>query len=217
MKARILVVDDHDVVRRGVVSVLASRPEWEICGECRNGREAVAAAAEMKPDIVIMDVSMPDMNGIEATRQILKDNSHIQVLVLTMHDSEHMARRVFAAGARGYVLKNDAGAELVPAVEAVQQRRPYFSPKVAEAMLRHFAVQPGPESAGGETVELLTAREREIVQLVVEGKPSREIAALLNITTKTVETHRSNIMSKLELRSIPELVRYAIRNHIVEC
>ena len=217
MKARILVVDDHDVVRRGVISVLASRPEWEICGECRTGREAVAAAAELKPDVVIMDVSMPEMNGIEATRQILKDSPQIQVLVLTMHDSEHMARKVFAAGARGYILKNDAGIELVAAVEAVQLRRPYFSAKVAEAMLKHFAAQSGPEAASGETAELLTAREREIVQLVVEGKSSKEIAAVLHITTKTVETHRANIMNKLEIHSIPELVRYAIRNHIVEC
>jgi DNA-binding NarL/FixJ family response regulator len=217
MKTRILVVDDHDVVRRGVISIVSGRPDWVVCGECRSGREAVAAAAELKPDIVIMDVSMRDMNGLDATRQIIKENPKSQILVLTMHDSEDLIRQVFAAGARGYLLKNEASAELGPAIEAIRRGRPYFTATVAEAMLRRYVENPGAQDTRYELDGSLTAREREIVQLVAEGKSSKEIATILNITAKTVETHRANIMNKLELRSIPDLVRYAIRNHIIEC
>jgi DNA-binding NarL/FixJ family response regulator len=217
MKIRILVVDDHDVVRKGVAAMLGGHPGWEVCAEARNGREAVASAARLKPDIVIMDISMPDMNGLEATRQIVGDNPGTEVLVLTMHDSDLLVRQVLASGARGYILKSDAGSDLIDAVEAVSRRKRYFSRSVGDAIVRGYLDHPGPESGGQAAPEPLTAREREIVQLVAEGKSSKEISAILNITAKTVETHRSKIMTKLGIHSLPELVRYAIRNHIIEC
>jgi DNA-binding NarL/FixJ family response regulator len=216
MKTRILIVDDHDVVRRGVSSLLGGHPGWEVCGEARNGREAIALAAEVKPDVIIMDISMPGMNGLEATRQIVRDNPHAEVLVLSMHDSEQLIRQVLASGARGYLLKSDAGTDLIAAVEAVRRRKRYFSSSVGEAIVRGYLENPTADSDAASP-ETLTAREREIVQLVAEGKSSKEIAGVLHIAAKTVETHRSNIMTKLRLHSLPELVRYAIRNHIIEC
>jgi DNA-binding NarL/FixJ family response regulator len=217
MRTRILIVDDHDVVRRGVVSMLSGRADFEVCGEARSGREAVTAASDLKPDVVIMDIGMRDMNGLDATRQILKDHPAIEILVLSMHDSEQLIRDVFACGARGYLLKSDAGSHLFAAVDAVRQHKPYFTSSIAETILRGFLANGAPEDQGNPAAESLTAREREIVQLVAEGKSSKEISSILNITAKTVETHRSNIMSKLDLHSVPELVRYAIRNHIIEC
>lgn len=217
MKTRILIVDDHDVVRRGVVAMLSDRPELEVCGEARSGRDAIAVAASMKPDLVIMDLRMPDMNGLDATRQILKENPQIEVLILTMLDSEQLVRQVFASGARGYLLKSDAGNELLAAVDTVRQHKPFFTSSIAETMLRHFLDTGSAEAADAAGVDGLTAREREIVQLVAEGKSSKEISVILNISQKTVETHRSHIMNKLELHSVPDLVRYAIRNHIIEC
>lgn len=207
--SRILIVDDHKVVRKGIAAILGERPEWKICGEASTGRQAVAAAASLKPDVVVMDLCMPDLNGLEATRQILKQNPQIQVLILSMHESEDLVRDVLSAGARGYLVKGDGAGDLVAAVDALCRRKPYFASSVVESILRGY----NPRGYSSQ----LSPREREIVQLVSEGRSNKEISAALNVTVKTVETHRARIMAKLDLHSVPGLVRYAVRNRIIEC
>jgi len=210
----VLVADDHEVVRQGLRTILESHPGWEICGEAVTGREAIEKATELKPDVVVLDFSMPELNGLEATRQIHKLLPETEVLILTMYHSERLAREFLRAGARGYILKADAGKLLVEAIEHLQQHKPFFTPKVSELVLNGFL---HPNYAGGKADgDQLTAREREVVQLVAEGKISKEIADRLNISVHTVETHRTNIMRKLEIHTVGELVRYAIRNQITE-
>jgi DNA-binding NarL/FixJ family response regulator len=215
LKTRILIADDYDVVRRGIVALLSRNADWEVCGEARSGREAVLLATERKPDVVIMDISMPELNGVDALREILKENPATEVLIFTMHSAEELVRRTLSLGARGYLLKSSCGTELVAAVDAVSRHNPYFSSAIAKTIVRGYLQEP--ISAEPVTGEPLTPRERQIVQQVAEGRSSKEIARDLNITTRTVDTHRAHIMAKLELRSVPDLVRYAIRNHIVEC
>jgi DNA-binding NarL/FixJ family response regulator len=212
---RILLVDDHEMVRQGLKAVLeAHGGGWEVCGEATTGRQAVALARELRPQIVVMDVTMPELGGLEATRQIRAVLPRTEVLILTMHDSEQLVREVLTAGARGYLLKSDAGHALVSAVEALAQHKPFFTSKVSELVLGGFL---NPQKPGEtEISDRLTPREREIVQLLGEGKSNKEVAGVLGISVKTAETHRTNIMRKLEVRSISELVRYAIRNKIVE-
>ncbi len=213
---RIMIADDHEVVRQGLRMILEAQPRWLVCGEARTGREAVEKACQLKPDVVVMDFAMPGLNGLEATRQIRQALNQTEVLILTMHDSEQLVRNVLAAGARGYVLKNDAGDILVAAVEQLLQHKPFFTSKVAELVLSGYldhAVPAIEEEAFGSR---LTPREREIVQLLVEGKISKEVAEVLGISVHTAETHRTNIMHKLNLRSMCELVRYAIRENIIE-
>jgi DNA-binding NarL/FixJ family response regulator len=215
-KLRILVVDDHQIVRRGVVSSIRDeRPDWEVCGEASTGREAVAAAERLQPDIVVMDISMPDMNGLEATRQILKADPQRQVLILTMHESEQIVRDVLDCGARGYLLKSDAGTDLMAALEALQNHRLFFTCKVAEVVLRGYL--EGPSGERSAPASQVSPRERQIIQLIAEGKSNKEVANILNIAVKTVETHRARLMEKLDLHSVSDVVRYAIRNGIVEC
>ena len=215
-KVRILVVDDHQLVRKGIVAAIQDeRPEWEVCGEASTGREALAATERLNPDIVVMDISMPDMNGLEATRQILKLSPQTQVLILSMHESEQIIREVLDCGARGYVLKSDAGPELMVALEALRDRKPHFTSKIAEVLLRGYL--HGPANGGGEPNSPISSREREVIQLVAEGKSNKDVANTLNISVKTVETHRARIMAKLEIHSVSELVRYAIRNGIIQC
>ena len=205
-------------MRRGVASVVADAgPDWEVCGEASTGREAVAAAAKLKPDIFVMDISMPDMNGLEATREILKENPRIEVLILSMLESEQMIHDVLAAGARGYILKRDAGADLMTALEAIRQHRLYFTSRVSEMMLSGYLQKGTTESPVESLSNRLSSRELQIVKLVAESKSSKEIATFLNISVKTVESHRAHIMEKLGVHSVTELVRYAIRNNIVEC
>jgi DNA-binding NarL/FixJ family response regulator len=211
---RILVADDHEVVRQGLRALLESQPGWQVVAEAANGRQAVELARRHKPDIVILDISMPELNGLEATSLILQEAPRSQVLILTVHESERVVREVLAAGARGYLMKSDAGRELVLAVEALGQRRPYFTSQVAEMMLEGY-LQPGAPAPDDDGLRL-TSREREIVQLLAEGKTNKEVASILNISVKTAETHRTNIMNKLRLHSLSELVRYAIRNHIIQ-
>ena len=216
-KTRILLVDDHQVVRRGVAGLIGdARPEWEVCGEASTGREAVAAAASLRPDIVVMDISMPDMNGLEATRAILKDNPGIETLILSMHESEQMVHDVLGAGARGYILKRDAGNDLIAALEAIRQHKVFFTSGVSEVVLSGFLGRAVEAPADGPFTRL-SPREIEIVKLVAESKSNKEIATILRISVKTVESHRSHIMEKLGFHSVTELVRYAIRNSIVEC
>lgn len=216
-KTRILVVDDHELIRRGVRGAIQQiRPEWEVCGEASTGREAVAKVATLKPEIVVMDISMPDMNGLEATRQILKDNPEIEVLILSMHESEQLVHEVLASGARGYVLKADAGDDLITALDALRQHKLFFTSKISEVVLRGYLADTKPERSGIAPAGPLSPREREILQLVAEGKSNKETANTLNLSVKTVETHRASIMEKLDLHSVSDLVHFAIRNHIVE-
>jgi DNA-binding NarL/FixJ family response regulator len=216
-KTRILLVDDHQVVRRGVAGLVGdARPEWEVCGEASTGREGVAAAASLRPDVVVMDIYMPDMNGLEATREILKDNPGTGVLVLSMHESEQMVHEILRAGARGYILKQDASHDLITAIEAVRQHKLFFTSRVSEVMLNGYLGRAAAEAPADTPFSRLSPREIQIVQLVAEAKANKEIAHILNISVKTVESHRAHVMEKLGIHSIAELVRYAIRNKIVE-
>jgi DNA-binding NarL/FixJ family response regulator len=215
---RILVADDHEIVRKGLRALLEGQEEWEVVDEAVDGRDAVDKTRRLQPDLVVLDVSMPNLNGLEACRQIRKEAPDTEVLILTMHDSEQLVREVLEAGARGYVLKSDAGRELVTAVEAVRKHKPYFTHKVSEIVLEGYLRSGLSASDVGRAPKLvrLSAREREIVQLLAEGKSNKEVASALHISVKTAETHRTNLMRKLDLHSISELVRYAIRNKIVE-
>jgi DNA-binding NarL/FixJ family response regulator len=212
---RILIVDDHAVVRRGVRSLLESQPGWEICGEATTGREAVDMARRLQPDVVVMDLSLPELNGLDATRQILKDSPRSEILVLTMHHSEELARNVLQAGARGYVLKSDADESLIAAIESLRQHKPFLTSTVAEFVLDDYMRRVETHD-DGVAHPAVTTREREIIQLLAEGKSNKEAASTLGISVKTIEAHRANIMRKLHLRSASELVRYAIRNKIVQ-
>lgn len=212
-KIRLLIADDHALVREGLRRVLEPRREWEICAEAVNGRDAVALALRHRPDVAIVDFAMPELNGLEATRLIRAELPQCEVLVLTMHETEALVRDVLAAGARGFILKCEAGHILIQAIETLLRRQPYFSARVSELVLQGY-LNPAP--AAGESAGPLTARERQVVQLVAEGKSSKEIADALGVSVKTVETHRANILRKLDLRSSTDLVRYAVRNKIVE-
>lgn len=215
-KLRILVADDHQLVRKGVVAAIEDDGQrWDVCGEASTGREAVAAAERLKPDIVVMDISMPDMNGLEATRQILKGDSQAQVLILSMHESEQIIREVLDSGARGYILKSDAGTDLTAALEALKNHKPFFTSKIAEVLLKGYL--HGASADKSTSTGVVSPREREIIQLVAEGKSNKDMANTLNISVKTVETHRARIMAKLDLHSVSDLVRYAIRNGIAQC
>jgi DNA-binding NarL/FixJ family response regulator len=211
---RILLADDHEVVRRGLRAVLAERGGWTVCGEAITGRQAVELSRAVRPDIVIMDLTMPELNGLDATRQIRTALPETEVLMLTMHASEELLPEVLAAGARGFVLKSDAGKSLIAAVEALARHEPFVTERVAAlqppAALKADRAAPRPPRSP------LTPREREIVQLVAEGRSTKELADRLGIAVKTAETHRSNIMRKLNLRSVSDVVRYAIRNRIAE-
>jgi DNA-binding NarL/FixJ family response regulator len=216
MPFRILVADDHEVVRRGLCALLRAQPNWEVCGEASNGREAVDQALKLKPEVLILDIGMPNLNGLEAARQVLKSNPNIKILILTLHDSDQVVREVLNAGARGFLLKSDAARDLVAAVEALRRNQTYFTPKVASMVLDGYLHRNNREVQQEITERnRLTPREREIVQLLAEGKSSKEVAVALGLSVKTAETHRSNIMRKLELHSISNLVLYAVRNNIV--
>lgn len=211
---RILIADDHEVVRAGVRSLLEGRPDYEVCGEAVNGRQVVALAQQLKPDIVIMDVTMPELNGLEAARQILKAVPDVQVLVLSVHESEELVRDIIEIGAHGYVLKSDAGRELTAAMQALRNRETFFTSRVAQIALRAYRNKPATGGAPPPPCGVLTPREREVLQLLAEGKSNKEVATILGISVKTAETHRANVMHKLGLHSTAELVRYALRNRI---
>jgi DNA-binding NarL/FixJ family response regulator len=215
-KLQILVVDDHEVVRKGLRVLIEPDPGWEVCGEARNGREAVKKAQKLKPDVVVMDIAMPELNGLEATRQILKAAPRTEVLILTVHESDQLVREVLEAGAHGYVLKSAAGSDLVNAIEALSKHEAFFTTSVAKIVLEGYRKKGFQDERPGDPSSLLSSREREIMQLLAEGKSNNEVAGALYISAKTVETHRAHIMEKLNLHSIAELVHYAIRNKIVE-
>jgi DNA-binding NarL/FixJ family response regulator len=215
MPLRILVVDDHAVVRRGVRSLLESHEGWEVCGEATTGRDAVEESRRLRPDVVVMDLSLPGLNGLDATRQILKDAPDTEVLVLTMHHSEELARDALRAGARGYVMKSDADENLIAAVDSLRNHKPFLTSMVTEVMLDDY-VRRGDSPPDDLAKASLTVRERQIIQLIAEGQSNKEAAMTLGISAKTIEAHRANIMRKLRLHSVSDLVRYAIRNKIVE-
>jgi DNA-binding NarL/FixJ family response regulator len=208
---RILVADDHDIVRAGLKQLLNAQADWEICAEAKTGHEAVALAQQSEPQVVVMDIGMPELNGLEATRKIRKLVPHAKVVILSMHFSDQLIRDITEVGAQGYVLKSDADRDLVVAVRAVANGGTYFTSEAANTLAGPHRM-PDPSSFR----KRLTPRESEIVQLLAEGKSSKEVAVALNLSLKTVETHRANVFRKLELHSISELIRYAIKNKLVE-
>jgi DNA-binding NarL/FixJ family response regulator len=214
---RILIADDHEVARHGIRALLESHPGWEVCGEAKDGRETVELAESLKPDLILLDIGMPNLNGLEAARQILATSPEAVILILTMHDTDHVVREVLRAGARGFLLKSDAGRDLVAAVEALQRQRTFFTNRVSQMVLDGYLDRDnGDGDAKGVSDDLLTTREREVIQLLAEGKTSKEVAVALNLSVKTAETHRTNLMRKLDLHSIADLTRYAVRNGIVQ-
>ncbi len=213
---RLLVADDHDVVRKGLCALLQAQPGWEITAEASDGREAVEKAKQLRPDVAVLDISMPHLNGLEAARQILKDGAATKILILTMHDSDTLIREVLNVGARGYVLKTDAGSDLVNAVDALRRNKTFFTPKVAQMVLDGYLKKDSSPEEIDAPGARLTPRQREIVQLLAEGKSSKEVAVALNLSVKTAETHRANIMRRINCHSVTEVVRYAIRNKIIE-
>lgn len=211
---RILIADDHEIVRQGIRTLLDKHPGWEVCGEAKDGREAVERSNALKPDIVLLDIGMPALNGLDAARQILTSCPLTGVLMLTMHDSEQVVRGALEVGARGFLSKSDAGRDLVLAVEALQRHGTFFTSRVAEIVLEgylspHHIAEPLRRNR-------LTPREKEVVQLLAEGRTNKEVAVALNVSVKTTETHRTNIMRKLDLHSVADLTLYAVRNGIVQ-
>ena len=213
-KTRILIADDHGIVRKGLRLQLEQNGAFEVVGEATDGRTAVQMADQLLPDIVIIDIGMPNLNGIQATTQIVKKNPQIGVIILSMHSDETYITRALAAGARGYLLKDNAEVDLFRAVQVVAQGKPFFSPAIAKTLLedymRHMQ-QRGLE----DSYDLLTAREKEILQLLAEGKSNKEVATILDLSTNTVETHRTRIMQKLDLHIAVDLVLYAVRKKII--
>ena len=210
MLLRILVADDYELVRRGICSILKAQPGWTVCGEASTGEQAVQLARDLQPDIVVLDIGMPGLNGLEAAREILKHNEDQRVLILTVNNCEEIIREALSAGARGFVLKSDAANDLVNAVQALERHRSFFTPRVQEILDNYFA----PSSL--TALPILTTREREVLQLIAEGKTTREIAGALGCSVKTAQTHRSNFMQKLHLHSTSEVVLYAIRNQLIQ-
>lgn len=213
-KTRILVADDHGVVRKGLRLQLEQNEQFEVVGEAADGREAVRLAEELKPNVVIMDIAMPSLNGIEATAQIVKHNPGVGVIILSMHSDESYLVRTLAAGAKGYLLKDTADADLQRAVQNVARGKPFFSPAIAKVLLEDY-VRQLQQRGLQDSYDLLTEREKEILQLLAEGKSNKEVATILNLSPYTVETHRTHIMQKLDLHSSAEIVLYAVRKKII--
>jgi RNA polymerase sigma factor (sigma-70 family) len=214
MKTRVLLADDHRLMRSGLRLVVEQNPDFQVVGEADDGRQAVALANEMKPDVVVMDIGMPNLNGIEASRQITEAHPDIAVVMLSMHSDEGYVLRALKSGARAYLLKDSAEADLSRAIQAVREGKSFFSPSVSKLLLDDY-VRKLQRAGIEDSYDLLSPREREILQLVAEGKSSKEIAAVLNLSVYTIETHRSNLMQKLNLRGIPELILYAVRKGLI--
>lgn len=215
MALRILLADDHTVVRQGLRKVLEERPDWKVVAEAGDGREAVRLVEHHKPDVAILDVAMPLLNGIEATRQIVRRVPHVRVLVLTMHSDEAYVTQMLHAGAAGYLLKDSADVDLLNAVAAIAEGKSFFSPAIARLMLDDFVKQRSGEPGVVDRYETLSDREREVFQLIAEGKTNKDMALLLGISPHTVETHRAHIMDKLDLHSAAEIALYAVRRGVI--
>jgi DNA-binding NarL/FixJ family response regulator len=207
---RILIADDHEVVRSGLRSILETHPDWEVVAEAADGKEAIVKAVETKPDVAVVDYSLPLINGIEVTRQIRRRLPRTEVLIFTMHDSDALIDELLRAGARGFLLKSDAKRHLIEAIETLAVHKSFFTSQVSETLLKSFILRPS------RSQSILTPREREIVQLIAEGHSNKQIASILSLSLKTVETHRAAVMRKLNLSSSAALVRYAVRNRFVE-
>jgi DNA-binding NarL/FixJ family response regulator len=209
---RILLADDHEIVRQGLRALVQTHPGWEVCGEAVDGWDAIQKARELKPDVIALDIGMPNLNGLEAAREILRETPKTKILFLTIYDTEQAVKSAVQIGARGLILKSDAARELLVAIEAIQRNATYFSSQTSQALLR-------PDLRGNRRSsdkDTLTKRERQVIQLLAEGKSTKEVASMLELSVKTAETHRSNIMGKLGLHSISELVLYAVKNSIVQ-
>jgi DNA-binding NarL/FixJ family response regulator len=209
---RILIADDHEIVRRGIRALIETHPGWEVCAEAVDGKDTIQKVEQLKPDLIALDIGMPNLNGLDAAREILRANPKAKVLFLTIYDTDQAAKTAFQLGAKGLILKSDAGRELVGAIEQIQRNSTYFSPRLNQAGL-------GSDLRGSRRSldkETLTPRESQVIKLLAEGKSTKDVAVLLQLSVKTAETHRSNIMSKLGLHSVSELVLYAVRNNIVQ-
>src|ERR1700751_4971474 len=213
-KIRILLADDHQLMRSGIRLMLERESDLSVVGEASDGREAVALAKSMRPDVVVMDIGMANLNGIEAAQQVTQNRPEVAIVMLSMHSDESYVLRALKAGARGYLLKDSAEADLIKAVHAVAGGKSFFSPAVSKVLLDDY-VRKLKRSGAEDAYDLLTPREREILQLVAEGKSNKDVANLLNLSVYTVETHRSNIMEKLHLKGIPELILFAVRKGII--
>lgn len=214
-KLRLLLADDHTLVRQGLRKILEERPDWEVVEEVGDGREAVRAAVEQKPDVAIIDAAMPLLNGIDATQQIVKRVPATRVLMLSMHSDDAYLTRALQAGATGYILKDSAGKDLLKGVEAVSTGKPFFSPAIERLMLDDYVRRAAGLTAVADRYETLSAREREIFQLIAEARTSREVAEVLDISPATVETHRARILQKLDIHNTAELVLYAVRRGVI--
>jgi len=213
-KIRILIADDHGIVRKGLRLQLESHPDFDVVGEATDGREAVKQAEELDPDVVIMDIAMPNLNGIEAAAQMVKRNAKLGVIMLSMYSDETYLTRALNAGAKGYLLKDNADVDLQRAVEAVAEGKPFFSPSIAQTLLEDY-VRKLQQRGLQDSYELLTEREKEVLQLLAEGKSNKEVAGILDLSPYTVETHRSHIMQKLDLHNTVDIVLYAVRKKII--
>ena len=213
-KIRILLADDHRLVRTGLRLLIEQHPDLEVIGEATDGREAVSMAERMRPDVALIDISMPRLNGIDAVRQLLSMDRSIATIILTMHSDDFYILRALQAGAKGYLLKDSAEADLVSGIRAVAQGKSFFSPAVSRVLLEDY-ISNLRHKGTDDSYDLLTPREREIFQLIAEGKSNKEIASLLNVSVYTIETHRSNIMKKLHLKGVPDLMLYAVRKGII--
>jgi DNA-binding NarL/FixJ family response regulator len=213
---RILIADDHDVMREGTRLVIERQPGWEVCGIAATGRQAVEQAFALKPDVVVMDMSMPELNGLDAAVQIKRRLPRTEILIFTAHQTDELIREVFQAGAKSFIFKSEAHHFLVDAIQALSQHKPFFTSKVSEVLFADILSRSAATPHATHTSNSLTAREREIVQLLAEGRSNKEVAGKLSISLRTAETHRANVLRKLSLDSLPSLVRYAIRNKIIE-
>jgi DNA-binding NarL/FixJ family response regulator len=213
-KIRVLLADDHTLIRRGLRLIVEQQPDLMVVGEAEDGRQAVALSASLKPDVAVLDIGMPNLNGIEAAKQIMDGESGAAVVILSMHADETYILRALKAGARGYLLKDSAESDLVRAIRSVAEGKSFFSPAVSKVLLEDY-VKKLQRTGSEDSYDLLTPREREILQLIAEGKSNKEVANLLHLSVYTVETHRANIMEKLKLKSVPELILYAVRKGII--
>lgn len=213
-KIRILLADDHAILRNGLSAIVGREPDMQVTGEASNGRDAVDLCAELSPDVAVIDIAMPQLNGIDATIQIMKLGMHTQVVILSMHSDESYIVRALAAGAKGYILKDSAETDLLNAIRAVTSGKPYFSPKVTSTLLDDY-VRHLRQRGLQDSYELLTDREREVLQLVAEGRSNKEVATAMKVSVTTVETHRTNLMHKLGLHSTAEIVLYAMRKKLI--
>lgn len=216
MLVRILVADDHDLMREGTRVVIERQPGWEVCGTAATGREAVTEALALKPDIVIMDMTMPELNGLDAAVQIKRRLPGTEILMFTAHESDDLIRNAFEAGVKSFIFKSEAHHFLVEAIESLSKRKPFFTAKVSEILFSNILSRAEGHRDATEPRQRLSAREREIVQLIAEGKSNKEVAGALGISVRTAENHRASVMRKLNLDSVADLVRYAIRNKLIE-